>query len=94
MMGTPGACVRMRWTSSMPSISGIQMSTMARRGGCCASTSSAIRPFSASTTSNPSSESTPRSVFRICASSSTTRIVSAMRPPQDPYAPRRARATN
>src|SRR5256885_36147 len=76
MIGTPGAWLRMRSTSSMPSISGIHTSTIASRGATCWSSSRARRPSGASSTSNPSSASTPRRVCRMFSSSSTTRIVS------------------
>src|SRR2546428_18748 len=76
MIGPPGAWLRMRSTSSMPSISGIHTSTIASRGATCWSSSRARRPSGASSTSNPSSASTPRRVCRIFSSSSTTRIVS------------------
>src|SRR5438309_3336957 len=76
MIGTPGAWLRMRSTSSMPSISGIHTSTIASRGAACWSSSRARRPSGASSTSKPSSASTPRSVCRMFSSSSTTRIVS------------------
>src|SRR5438876_712097 len=76
MIGTPGAWLRMRSTSSMPSISGIHTSTIASRGAACRSSSRARRPSGASSTSKPSSASTPRSVCRMFSSSSTTRIVS------------------
>ncbi len=76
MIGTPGAWLRMRSTSSMPSISGIHTSTIASRGATCLSSSRARRPSGASSTSKPSSASTPRSVCRMFSSSSTTRIVS------------------
>jgi hypothetical protein len=49
--GTSGACWRIFETSSMPSISGIQMSTIASRGTSRSSSSSARRPSCASTTS-------------------------------------------
>src|SRR5262245_44989467 len=62
----------------MPSISGIQMSSNTSRGCSAAIVASALRPLSASKTRKPSSVRTPRTLERICSSSSTMRIVSAM----------------
>src|SRR5262249_32994047 len=63
---------------SIPSTSGIQMSSRTSCGRSLAITASAARPLSASSTRNPSSASTPRTLARICSSSSTIRMVSAM----------------
>src|SRR5215471_12635828 len=65
----------------MPSASGIQMSSRTSCGRSAAITASAVRPLSASSTRNPSSASTPRTLARICSSSSTIRMVSAMNLP-------------
>src|SRR5438093_3679255 len=57
------------------------MSSKTSRGRSAAITASAVRPLSASSTRNPSSARTPRTLARICSSSSTIRMVSTMNLP-------------